>query len=546
MRKNTGSDLTAALLVMAFMVTGILMVSCASYGIGGGYTRRTQTVETDRGTNVDMADSNYALYVNTSSKYLEYLIGFHKGTVSAEGGGVNETRDASAVSLGSYFKYPFVINQFISPMVLAGFEYQVFIDDSIGKFWRQMDEYDQYFGDLTLIKFGAGIDISFSKSLFLRARMLYAPPLISKRNDLSFSLSLGYRTNSDPAKGSWKTGEMRTIEMVNKDGQEALDKKDYERAITLYTRGIATQPNNYTYYYKRSEAHAGNGDYAAALDDFNHATRINPVLQGSGGYTTWKQLVTNYEKETGQNALMDDQGKVIVQSSTLKIADRNAPTLWQGSGNGVSYPAGQHTFTFWYESGADKSRETAVTFQVEAGHVYVANAVRENMTVRITIVDATERELRGSGETQSIASQSVQIIVASLPSDLALPSWVTKGLTMTQVRNRMSTAPYSTTNTLHIYQKRNEAVMYGFTFSKSGTGLVAYTAAMEGSRTTLNTVLNNLKNVIGRDPVTSEGDGETTYTWLIPLQLRTDILALQVVWNDDNTVLVRYTFDIED
>ncbi|MDR3147651.1 MAG: hypothetical protein LBU00_04655 [Treponema sp.] len=544
MKKNTGSGLTAALLVMAFMVTGILM-GCTSYGIGGGYIKRTQTVETGRGTNVDMTDSNYALYASASGEYFEYLGGFHKGTVSAEGGGVNETRDAGAVSLGFYLKYPFVINQFFSPILLAGYEYQVFSDDSIGKFWRQMDDYDTYLGDFTLIKFGAGLDLSFSKDLFLRGRLLYAPPLLSGRSDLSFSVSLGFRTDSDPARGKWKTGEMRTIEMVNKEGPEALDKKDYERAITLYTRGIATQPNNYTYYYKRSEAHAGNGDYAAALDDFNHATRINPVLQGSGGYTTWKQLVANYEEETGQNAPMDDQGKVIVQSGTLKIADRDAPTRWQGSGNGVSYPAGQHTFTFWYESGSDKSREAAVTFRVEAGHVYVANAVRENMSVRITVVDATERELRGSGETRSIASQSVQIIVASLPSDLALPSWVTRGLTTTQVRNRMSTAPYSITGNVHFYRKGNEVVLYGFDFGKSGTGLTSYAAIMTGNRTILNTVLNNFKNVIGRDPSTStDADGDTTYTWIIPLQVRNDILMLEVV-GSDTTVLVKYTFSVE-
>jgi tetratricopeptide (TPR) repeat protein len=527
-------------IICAAVLPGVLLLSCASYGIGGGYTNRTQKLENPHRTEVNLTDNNFSLYLNGSYTYFESSLGFHKGTIAADGGGANETMDASGVSLGSYFKLPFVINQFISPVVQAGAEYQWFNENKAGIFWKQLDNDNVYIGDLA-IKFGAGLDVSFSKSFFVRGRVFYAPPILSEKSELSFQLGLGYRTDNDDAKDKWKTKEARTAETVNSQGQLALDKKDYERAIALYTRGIAAQKNNYTYYYKRSEAHAGAGDYAAALDDFNSATRINPVLQGSTGYKTWKQLVADYEKETGQDAPMDGQGKVVIQSSVLKIADHNASTSWAGSGNGVSYPEGQHTFTFWYENGADKSREAVFTFQVEAGHVYSADAVRNNFIVTITIADATERELRGGNETKQIASRSVEIIVQPLPSDLALPSWARQGLTESQVRNRMSSAPLSTSNNMHIYKKGREAVMYGFTFAESGAGLAAYSAIINGGWSTLNAAVNNFKKVTGKEPAETKDGGKSIYSWVLPAAVREDIVLLQVVGEDD-TVFVKYAF----
>jgi tetratricopeptide (TPR) repeat protein len=526
-------------IICAAVLPVVLLFSCATYGVGGGYTNRTQKLESPLGTGVNLTDNNFSLYLNGSYTYFESSLSFHRGTITADGG-ANETMDASGISLGSYFKLPFVINQFLSPVVQAGAEYQLFTENEAGMLWKQLDEDSVYIGDLT-IKFGAGLDVSFSKSFFVRGRMFYAPPILSDKSELSFQLGLGYRTDNDDAKGKWKTKEGRTVEAVNSQGQQALDKKDYERAIALYTRGIGAQKNNYTYYYKRSEAHAGAGDYAAALDDFNSATRINPVLQGSTGYKTWKQLVADYEKETGQDAPMDGRGKVIVQSSALKIADRNASTPWEGGGNGVSYPEGQHTFAFWYESGADKSREAAFTFQVEAGHVYSADAARDNFTVTITIVDATERELRGGTETKQLASRSVEIIVQPLPSDLTLPSWVEQGLTESQVRNRMSSTPLSTSNNMHIYQKGRETVMYGFTFAESGAGLAAYSAIIDGGWSTLNVVVNNFKKVTGKEPAETEDGGKSIYNWVLPAAVREDIVLLQVVGEDD-TVFVKYAF----
>ena len=83
--------------------------------------------------------------------------------------------------------------------------------------------------------------------------------------------------------------------------------------------------------------------------------------------------------------------------------------------------------------------------------------------------------------------------------------------------------------------------MYGFNFSESGAGLSGYSAIIEGGRSTLNAVVNNFKKVIGIDPVVNGESGRTTYTWLLPVKVREDVILLQIVAEDD-TVFIKYTF----
>jgi tetratricopeptide (TPR) repeat protein len=533
--------------LIAAVFAEALLLSCASssYGVGGGYVSGTREIKSNSAGSIDTSNKNYSLYLAGINENSELSIAYHNGAVSAEAGSVQETHDIRGVSLGSYFKVPFVINQFFSPLLLFGLEYPWYTGTG-AELLNEMGSDDFYLGNLAF-KGGAGFDVSFSKSFYLRGRAYYAPALpmiINKFSEFSFSVGLGYRTDADDAKDKWKTADERTVEMVNKQGQEALDKKDYSRAIALYTRGIAIRENNYSYYYKRSEAHAGAGDYAAALDDFNRATRINPVLQGSEGYKTWKQLVADYEKNYRRDAPMDEQGKVIVRSSFLKISNPEDSSRWKGSGNGVSYPEDRYTFTFWYQEGTDKSREVTFDLQIEEGHVYYAEAEREGFSVTIGLADATERELRGGGKTIPIASKKAEIIVSPLPSGLALPSWVKIGLTERQVRNQMSSTPISTKDNVHIYRKGRESTMFAFTFSESGSGLIAYSAMIEGNRSTLNTVLSYFKKATGTDPITDSDEGKANYIWLVPSEIRGDILLLQVVAEDD-TVFVKYAFLIK-
>jgi hypothetical protein len=533
MRKQRVLVVAAA---MGVVMAGGLLSSCVSYGVGVGYASRSQTVKPAWGESVDLTNDNTSVLLYTSNDegalHTEYLFGFGQGTVSAKDG---RSIDAKSANIGAYLKIPFVINQFLTPSALVGGEYQWFTDEKVGYFWNQQRDYDTYIGDFA-IKFGAGIDYFFSKSFFVMGRFYYAPPLFSERSEFTVNVGLGYRTDKHYGKKNWKTKDERTIEMVETQGQKALDDKDYSRAIDLYTQGIAIRKESYPYYYQRSKAHAGAGDYAAALDDFNQATRINPLLQGSEGYKTWKQLVADYEKASDGEAPMDDQGKLIVSSSLLKMVNRS-DSSWKGSGNGVSYPAGPQTLTFWYENGSEKTGEAAFKLDIEAGHVYSANHTRDGFTVTITIEDVTERELRGGSGTTKIASKTVEIAVAALPSAFQLPSWVQEGMTKRQVRTRMGRAPDRDLNNKFVYG--GGGVSYVFAFSESG-GLSSYSI---GAKAKLNAVLNSLRKIIGREPIKDkDSDGDDRYMWIVPFEIRDDILALYVMDIGDGDLMVNYFF----
>jgi hypothetical protein len=532
-KNNFVSEMAAIALVMGFVLAG-----CASYGAGFS----TMTGERDRAENISGVTQNFSgITVFGSDEYSEFSVGAFSGKtgVTVDEGFyvprlVTTDTDIKGLSVNTYVKYPFyLLYDRLTLFPMVGLDVQIY--DNF--------KYEEPFSNLVW-RIGGGLDFSFSKTFFLRGSVGYAPLGIS---GVAFNIGIGFRTASDPVKGRYKTGANIKAEQVRvktekerKDAQSALDAGDWSTAIEQYTRIITENPDDtasYLYYYKRSEAHAGAGNYAAALDDFNSATRINPVLQGTTGYQTWKQLVMDYEKANGRDAPMDDQGKLIAQSSRLKIANRGDASRMQGSGNGVSYPAGQYNFTFWYQDGSEKSEEATFALRVEAGHIYYADAARDGFKVTINIVDATERELRGGGTTP-VVSKIVEITVPPLPSDLSLPSWVQPGMTRQQVRNRMSRAPDSTQNNVMGYLvKSTDNVICVFSFSDSG-GLISYTASMT---TSLNPVLSYFTRVIGWDPVKSDdGDNNDRYTWLVPFNIRDDIFILRVLDMDDGDVAVYY------
>ncbi|MDR0760577.1 MAG: hypothetical protein LBF74_10805 [Treponema sp.] len=525
-----------------------LSVSCASYGIGGGYAAGTKQVEQDYDPDhpVDLSEQRYSVYLSGSNEANETSIAYFTGAFNAEAQGVKASQDLRGLNFTTHVKFPFEVNQFFSPMLLFGWEYPWYYDDTPDSLRKEKYTDTFYLGDLAM-SIGLGFDISFSKSLYIRGRAYYAPPLpmlVNKIPGFSFTVGLGYKTDDDKTKGKWKTGDQRAIENINKQGPEALTKKDYARAAALYTQGIRIQADNYNYYYRRSEARAGQGDYAGALDDFNRATRINPLLQGTKEYDAWKRLVAAYEAERQEDAPMDDQGKVIV-GANLKLANRGSPTPWKGSGNGVSYPAGAYNFTFWYESGGEKSGEVTFNQRIEAGRVYYAEYTRKDFTVTIRLVDATERELRGGGETAFIASKNAEIFVPELPVDARLPSWVKAGMAWNQIRGHLSGGNLTRDGDLYVYivSKQNKMIVYGFGLPDGQ--LSNYEILLTAN---LNGILNYFKKTIGQDPVSDKDDeGRNTYTWLLPLVIRQDVFRLIVVQNDDSTVYIQYDlFNFDD
>jgi hypothetical protein len=160
-------------------------------------------------------------------------------------------------------------------------------------------------------------------------------------------------------------------------------------------------------------------------------------------------------------------------------------------------------------------------------------------------VDATERELRGGGATTFIASKNAEIFVPELPVDARLPSWVRGGMAWNQIRGRLSGGNLARDGDLYVYvvNKQNKMIAYGFNLPDGQLG--NYDILLSAN---LNSILNYFKKTIGQDPVSDKTDeGKNTYTWLLPLVIRQDILRLLVIQNDDGTVYIQYDlFNLDD
>ncbi|KAL1672257.1 activator of Hsp70 and Hsp90 chaperone [Schizophyllum commune] len=59
-------------------------------------------------------------------------------------------------------------------------------------------------------------------------------------------------------------------------GNKAFAAKDYDRAIELFSQGIALDPSNHVLYSNRSAAHAGKKEWTQALADAEECIKINP------------------------------------------------------------------------------------------------------------------------------------------------------------------------------------------------------------------------------------------------------------------------------
>jgi tetratricopeptide (TPR) repeat protein len=547
-----------------FLCAGILaaalLLSCATYGVGGGYTSRSTEAEAPTGRTVNLTDKNTSLYLNGSYKYFEALFAFHKGTVSTESGA--ESYDTNGVSTGWYFKYPFVINQFFSPLLLAGSELQAFYDEKAGVLWKQLDEYETYTGDFTLIKIGGGFDLSFSRSLFLQGRLYYAPPILGKRSDLSFSLGLGYRTALDGAKANWKTRPERIIETAKKYyswGEEAYANKDWDTAIAGYTRAIGKNPDYKEAYHGRGWAYLYTGDSALAEDDFNEVLRIDPsnraakdnlmhtrvphaafllYMEGNDAAKTSDDLAI--EKYTqaialapGYSVAYNNRGVMYLRKKMYDEAEADFRRALESDSE--NYSAYANLGTVYKNRG---NYDTAEQYLNRALEIYPAHAYAQKELKAVT--DARERAAASARAAAAATARRAET-AASLPSEMALPSWVKGGITEREMRNRKGGAPAASDGNIHAYAetRSGKTTGYGFYFSDTGSGLYAYSVFMP---TSLNTVLDYFRKTTGDEPVTGRNDaGESTYTWVVPLEVRADILLLRVT-NSSTNVLVSYYF----
>lgn len=64
---------------------------------------------------------------------------------------------------------------------------------------------------------------------------------------------------------------------LNNKGKHSLE-------ITEYSKAIDLAPNNATAYYNRGNAYSNSGKYQKAIEDYNHAIRLNPDIDNAATY----------------------------------------------------------------------------------------------------------------------------------------------------------------------------------------------------------------------------------------------------------------------
>ena len=384
------------------LLFAVMLSACQSYNAGA-------TLEPWRGTQAPgmflAADNEY------SEMSLAYFPQLRPDSDGLYGG--------QSMGMDLLVKYPFhFLGNHLSVFPIAGADARYF-DITQGEF----DENIPFgFG----IKFGGGFDINFTKSFYLRGKILYTPErlaLLDSPAGVRYSMGLGYRTSDDPVRRGFKTFKTLRTENALKTAKENFTNKNYGGAIDNYRRAIGLGAtlgstdvaNLSTALYERAKQNRDNGNYRQALDDFNESMR-HQYFMTRQKYSDWKELLAMYEEAYGQNAPHAGYGKMIFPANDNLVinyergANRQTnPNEIAGRGWNLNLPAGRRVFSLTYDEphhnrGFLKSNSVDVALEVEEGHIYRTEAAVSGSQVAITITDVTNSEL---GKNLDIASGPV-------------------------------------------------------------------------------------------------------------------------------------------
>jgi tetratricopeptide (TPR) repeat protein len=108
------------------------------------------------------------------------------------------------------------------------------------------------------------------------------------------------------------------------------NKKDYDKAIADYTKGIEINPQSAEAYGGRGDAWYGKGDYAKAIADYTKAIEINP--KDAGSYHN--RGLAWYVKKDYDKAIADFTKAIEINPKDAG-SYHNRGLAWQGKGDGV-------------------------------------------------------------------------------------------------------------------------------------------------------------------------------------------------------------------
>lgn len=73
------------------------------------------------------------------------------------------------------------------------------------------------------------------------------------------------------------------VNELKDQGNKAFQAKDYDTAVTLFTKAIELDPQNHVLFSNRSAAKAGKKEWAAALEDAEAVCNLSTSLRSRRG-----------------------------------------------------------------------------------------------------------------------------------------------------------------------------------------------------------------------------------------------------------------------
>ena len=147
------------------------------------------------------------------------------------------------------------------------------------------------------VKFGGGLDISFSRFFYLRGKAQYQPDITTWMNShpgLRFSVALGYRTDDDPIR--WSLTRQRTAQQEAKLARQA--EQDKEKA---FQQAISSDPNNAQLYYERGNYLYTNKKIVPASALWEKALELDPNYRVETGYMWTPTVASNLGVQSSGN-----------------------------------------------------------------------------------------------------------------------------------------------------------------------------------------------------------------------------------------------------
>ncbi|MCL2804901.1 MAG: hypothetical protein FWD26_03070 [Treponema sp.] len=230
-----------------------LFLTCNTYQIGGSYA-------------VKEGASSYG--VSLGGDFIEYL----ESSLYMYAN-INETFDILGFGYEIGLKYPFYLGKNrIGIFPMATFETQYLNPFSNGQWGLG-------------IKFGGGLELNLSPSLFIRGTFLYQPEFttfLDGNPGYNINASLGFRTKDDPVRRKLTQARNERQRTQSEQARRQEANRSEQDKVRALQRAISSNPNSAKAHYDMGMYHVSNRDNVLAAASMARALELDPAYRHTG------------------------------------------------------------------------------------------------------------------------------------------------------------------------------------------------------------------------------------------------------------------------